>query len=71
MVDTDCNTHEHVLRSFCNLSIESEKIGALKGLETKIIVIEISVVINVIVQNLSIRHDDVIDFFGNQWSMFL
>ena len=71
MVNTDRNTHEHVLRSFSNLSIESKEIRAFKGLETKIVVIEISVVIDVIVQNLSVGHDDIIDFSGNQWSMFL
>ena len=71
MVDTNCNTHEHVLWSLCNFSIETKEVRALERLEAEVIVVEIALVINVVVQHFSIGHNNVIDLFRDEWSMFL
>ena len=66
VVDTNCNTHQHVLWSFCNLAIQTQKIGTLEGLESKVIVIVVTGVVDVIVENIGVVHDNFEDFFRNQ-----
>jgi hypothetical protein len=39
MVDANGYSHEHMLRALSDLTVEFEKIGALKGLETEVVVI--------------------------------
>jgi hypothetical protein len=43
-VNTNSDSHDHVLGSFDNLAIDSEEIRSLKGLETEVVVGEISVI---------------------------
>ena len=63
MVDTNRNTQQHVLWAFCNFSIQAQQIRALECLETEVVVVVISAVIDVVVEHLGVGHDDVIDFF--------
>ena len=71
VVNTYRNSHQHVLRSFSDLSIEAKKVRTLKRFETEVIVIEISIVIDMIVQHFCIFHNDVVNFLRDEWSMFL
>ena len=71
VVDTDGHTHQHVLRSFSDHTVEFQKVRTLKGLETKVVVVVITLVIDVIVENLGVCHDDFIHFFGNEGSMLV
>ncbi len=48
-VDAECNPHQHVLGSLGNLAIQSQQVGALKGLEAEIIVIIIARIIDVLI----------------------
>ena len=43
-VDTDGNAHDHVLGSFDDLAVDSEEVGALKGLEAKVVVCKVAIV---------------------------
>jgi len=43
-VDTNSDSHHHVLRSLDNLAVDSKQIRPLEGLETKVVVCEISIV---------------------------
>jgi hypothetical protein len=36
-VDTDCDTHEHVLRSFGDLSIDAKEVRALESFESEVV----------------------------------
>lgn len=63
LVDANRNPHEHVLRSFDHFAIHPEQIGSFQGLETKVIVVEISVVDDFTVQAFRV--------LGVNWSVFL
>jgi hypothetical protein len=43
-VDANGHTHQHVLRSFHNLSIDFEKVRPLQGFETKVIIIKVPII---------------------------
>jgi len=43
-VNTNSDSHHHVLRSLNNLAVDSKEVRSLEGLETKVVVGEISVV---------------------------
>ena len=43
-MDTNGNTHEHLLWSFSDFSVQAHEVGACQGLETEVIVAEIAVV---------------------------
>lgn len=49
-VNSDGNSHNHVLRTLDNLAIKAEKVRALKCLEAKVLVIEIPIIYNSRVQ---------------------
>lgn len=46
LVDSNCYPHEHVLRALDDLSIQADQIRSLKCAETKVIVVEIAIVMN-------------------------
>jgi len=50
----DRNSHQHMLRPFRDLSTNFQQIGPLKSLKTKIIIVEISVIIYLTLQASSI-----------------
>lgn len=43
-VDANSDTHHHVLGSLNNLAVDSKEVRSLEGLETKVVVGEVSVV---------------------------
>ena len=63
MVDANGYSHEHMLRALSDLTVEFEKIGALKGLETEVVVIVVPGIVDVIVKEICVCHDDVKHFF--------
>ena len=71
VMNTDSHAHEHVLRTLGDLAIKFEQIGTLKGLETKVVVIVVPCVVDVVVENIGVGHDDLVNFLGNQWRMLL
>ena len=56
------HTHQHVLGSLGHFAVELEQIGALKGLETKVVVVVVSAVVDVVVEQIGIGHDDFVHF---------
>ena len=54
-------THQHVLRALCDFSVEFQEVRALEGLEPKVIVVVIPLVVDVVVQNIGVGHDDFVD----------
>lgn len=53
-VDTNSNSHQQVLWSFYNLSINLQKVGPFKSFEAKIIIFKIPVIEDLTVQPFSI-----------------
>ena len=70
-MDSNRYSKEHVLWSFCDFTIKFEQIRALKSFESEIVVIVITSVVDMVVENICILHDDLIHFFRNQRSVFL
>lgn len=54
LVNSNSNPHQHVLRSFHNLPLDLQEIGPLKGFETKIIIVKVSIIDYLTVQASSI-----------------
>ena len=71
VVDSDGHAHQHVLRAFSDFAVELEEVGTLKGLESKVVVGVISAVVNVVVENIGVGHDDLVDFLRNQRSVLV
>ena len=61
VVDSNGHAHQHVLRALCDFSVEFQEVRALEGLEPKVIVVVISLVVDVVVQNIGVGHDDFVD----------
>ena len=64
-VDSDRHTHDHVLWTFCDLAIEAEEVRSLEGLESEVLVVEVSVVDNGRVELGLMLHDAVVCFFAD------
>jgi hypothetical protein len=64
-VDTDRDTHEHVLRAFYYTAVDAEEVGTLEGLETKVIVIKITIVDDFRVKTFLVVHDNLEDVFSD------
>jgi hypothetical protein len=62
-VDTNRDSHHHMLRSLDNLAIDSKQIRPLEGLETKVVVGEISIVNDGRIKQRLVVHDDLVDIF--------
>ena len=69
VVDTNGNSQQHVLRTLCDFTVQAEQVGTLECLETEVIVVVITGVINVIVERFCVFHNDAIDFLRNERSM--
>ncbi len=65
-VDSDGDTHKHALWAFCNLSVHLEKVGLFQCLEAKVIVFEITGVVDGLVKNVLVLHDSLVVFLGNK-----
>lgn len=60
-VNTDRDTHDHVLRSLDNLAVDSKQIRSLEGLEPEIVVGEISIVDDGRIEHLFVLHDNLVN----------
>lgn len=60
-VDTNRDSHHHVLRSLDNLAVDSEEVRSLERLETEVVVSEISVVDDGRVEQVFVLHDDLVN----------
>ena len=65
VVDTNSNAHDHLLRSFGNLFVQTQQVGTFQGLETEILIIEVAVVDDGRVQLFSMLHDRLVCFLRN------
>lgn len=64
-VDSQADTHEHVLRTLDDTLINSHQVGTFKGLEAKVVVIVVTIVNDGRVQAISIGHDSLVEGFRN------
>ena len=64
------DAHQHVLWTLSNLAIQLEQVGALKRLESEVVIVVVSAVIDVIVEHIGIGHNDIVDFFGDERCVF-
>ena len=71
LVDTNSNTHKHVLRAFYYTAIHTEEVGTLESLETKVIVIKITIVDDFRVETFLVVHDNLENIFSDQGSRVL
>lgn len=56
-VNTHRHTHDHLLWSLRNLSVDAEQVGPLKSLETEVLVLEVTVVDDSGVELLGVLRD--------------
>src|SRR5690606_36831102 len=73
-VDSNSNTHDHMLRTLGDLSVNTEKVGSLKGLESEVIVAEVTIVNNGGIEFIGMAHNRFIRLLANHWrrsSIFL
>lgn len=66
VMDADCHSHEHMLRSFDDSSIHFEQVGPLESLKAEEVVTEVSCEIQGSVQLAMVFLDDLIDSFFQQ-----
>ena len=59
-VDTNGDTHDHVLGTLGGAAIDTEKVGTLEGLEAKVVVVEVAVVDDGGVKDLGVVLDDLV-----------
>ena len=64
LVDTDGDTHQHVLWALHNLLVNLEQVRALEGLEAKVVVVEIPLRIDGLVEGLGVGLDDLAEKAG-------
>ena len=57
---SNSNAHDHLLWSFSDFAIQTEKVGSLEGFEAKVLVVEVSVVHNSRVQLFGMLHDGLV-----------
>ena len=62
VVNADGHAHQHVLWTLCDFAVELEKVRTLEGLESKVVVGVITAVVDVVVENIGVGHDDFVDF---------
>ena len=58
LVNSNRNPHQHVLRPFYNLPVDLQEVGPLKGFETKVIIVKVSVINDFTVQTSSILTEE-------------
>ena len=64
-MDAESDTHNHMLGPFNDLTVDSEEIRSLQGLEAKVVVRKVSIVNDGRVKHVLIFHDDLVDVVGN------
>ena len=69
-VNTDRDTHEHVLGTFGDLAIDLEQIRSLERLEAKEVVVEITIVDDRRVEAILVLDDGIVGVLGNHGRVF-
>lgn len=64
-VDTDSDSHDHVLWAFHDLAVHSKKVRSLESLETEVVVGKVPIVDDGRIENVLVVHDDLVDIVGN------
>lgn len=59
-VNTDSDTHDHVLGTLGGAAIDAEKVGPLEGLEAEVVVVEVAVVDDGGVEDFGVLLDDLV-----------
>ncbi len=59
-VDTNSDTHEHVLGSLGDLAVDAEEVGTLERLEAEEVVVEVALVDDGRVELVLVLHDDLV-----------
>jgi hypothetical protein len=70
-VDTNSDTHKHVLRTFYYTAVNAEEVRALESFETKVVVIKITIIDDFRVETFLVVHDNLEDVFSDQGSGIL
>lgn len=70
-MDANGNAHDHVLWSFGDFAIDSQKIGSLHCLETEIVVVEVLVIDDGRVEFFGMSHDSFVSLFRNHRTWFV
>ena len=68
-MDANRDTHKHVLWSFPDFLVIFEKVGSFQGLETEVLVVEISIVDDSRVKLIGVSHNTLIGLFRDHWGM--
>ena len=71
VVNTDRHPHQHVLWAFSHFTVQFEQVGALQGLESEVIVVVVSTVVDVVVEHIGVGHDDLVHLFGDERSVLV
>ena len=66
LVNSDGDAHEQVLRTLNNLAVDAKQVRTLERLESKVIVIEISVVDDFGIETFGVSDDHLVDVVGEQ-----
>ena len=67
-VNTDSDTHEHELWSLCDLAIDLEKVRALEGLESEVLIMEVTVIDDCGIECCRVVHYDSVGLFRDHAS---
>lgn len=59
-MNSDCDAHEHVLRTLGDATIYFEQVGALQSLEAKIVVAKVAVIYDCRIEDVLVPDDAVI-----------
>lgn len=70
-LDTQSDTHDHVLRSLDNLAVDSEEVRPLERLEAEVVVRKVTVVNDGRVKDVLVVHDDLKHVIGDHRSMLV
>ena len=65
------DAHDHLLRSFGNLSVDAKKVGSFQRLEAKVLIVEIPVIDDCRVQLLRMFHHSIVCLFGDHGTMLV
>ena len=69
-VNADADAHEHVLRTFGNVSIQLEEITLFERFESKIVEFKVTIVNDGSIQLVLVSHDDVVGLLRDERSRF-
>lgn len=69
-MNSDGNPHDHVLRPLHNLAVDLQQVRLLKSLEAKVVVVQVSLIVNGLIKKVSIVHYNFVDIFSNETRTF-